>query len=103
LFDKIKPEWPVGCKRLGASPGYLESIVQDNVDVLTGGIKRVVADGIIDNEGIQRDVDVIICATGFDTYVRNFFLETLEAAPLTIPLDLSSYTTVRYTAKMASP
>lgn len=67
LFDLIRPEWPVGCKRLGASPGYLEAIVKENVDIITSGIQKVTSEGIIDNNGVVRPVDAIVCATGFDT------------------------------------
>lgn len=67
LFELLKPEWPVGCKRLGASPGYLEAIIQDNVDIITSGIERVTTTGILDKNGVERQVDAIICATGFDT------------------------------------
>jgi cation diffusion facilitator CzcD-associated flavoprotein CzcO len=63
----LKPEWPVGCKRLGASPGYLEAIIQKNVDIVTSGIERITPDGILDKKGVERPVDAIICATGFDT------------------------------------
>lgn len=67
MFARIKPEFPVGCKRLGAGPGYLEALCEDNVRLVTCGIQKVVADGVIDVEGIFRPVDAIICATGFDT------------------------------------
>lgn len=67
LFEKIKPEWPVGCKRLGASPGYLEALTKDNVDVISGGVSKVVANGIIDVHGRFQEFDAIVCATGFDT------------------------------------
>ncbi|KAH7376842.1 cyclohexanone monooxygenase [Plectosphaerella cucumerina] len=70
LFELLKPEWPVGCKRLGASPGYLEAIIQENVDIVTSGIERVTPDGILDKQGVDRPVDAIICATGFDTSLR---------------------------------
>ncbi|TID03888.1 putative sterigmatocystin biosynthesis monooxygenase stcW [Colletotrichum higginsianum] len=70
LFELLRPEWPVGCKRLGASPGYLESIVQNNVDIVTCGIRRVTPDGILGRDDVERPVDAIICATGFDTSLR---------------------------------
>lgn len=69
LFALLKPEWPVGCKRLGASPGYLEALTKDNVDVITSGIQRVVPNGVLDNDNVLRSVDAIVCATGFDTWV----------------------------------
>lgn len=67
IFERIKPEYPVGCKRLGAGPGYLEALCADNVELITCGIKEIVADGVVDYEGKFRQADAIICATGFDT------------------------------------
>ena len=49
-----------------AGPGYLNAIVEDNVDFISCGIKEVTETGIIDNNGVLREVDAIICATGFD-------------------------------------
>jgi cation diffusion facilitator CzcD-associated flavoprotein CzcO len=51
---------------LAAGPGYLKAIVEDNVDFISCGIKEVTKTGVIDNNGVLREVDAIICATGFD-------------------------------------
>lgn len=34
---------------------------------MTAGIRSVVANGIVDNDGTLHEVDVLICATGYDT------------------------------------
>lgn len=47
--------------------GYLEALTADNTEVVTCGIQRVVADGIIDKDGTLHKVDVIITATGYET------------------------------------
>lgn len=67
LFEALKPEDSLEGKRLGFSPGYLEALAQDNVHVVTAGIRRIRAEGVVDNGGTIRPVDAIICATGFDT------------------------------------
>lgn len=67
LFEALKPEDPLEGKRLGVSPGYLEALAQDNVHVVTAGIRRIRAEGVVDNGGTIRPVDAIVCATGFDT------------------------------------
>lgn len=42
--------------------------MQDNVTVFTGsGLEQVTAKGIIDPDGEEHEVDVIILATGFNT------------------------------------
>lgn len=67
LFEALKPEDPSDRRRWGVSPGYLEALAQDNVHVVTAGIRRIRAEGVVDNGGTIRPVDAIICATGFDT------------------------------------
>jgi len=68
IFEKVKPRYPVGCKRLGAGPSYLEALCRENVGLVNTGIDRVTSDGIVDKMGEFRPADAIICATGFDTY-----------------------------------
>ncbi|KAL8279962.1 hypothetical protein RQP46_007543 [Phenoliferia psychrophenolica] len=56
----------VGCRRITPGIGYLESLVKDNVECIFGGISHFTATGIVDEKGVERPYDVIICATGFD-------------------------------------
>lgn len=63
LAATLVPEFGVGCRRLTPGVGYLEALCEDNVDVVTQDITRVTADGIIAEDGIERKVDCIICAT----------------------------------------
>jgi cation diffusion facilitator CzcD-associated flavoprotein CzcO len=68
VFDSMCPkeEYPPGCRRLTPGPGYLEACVEDNVDVVTSGIAKVVENGVYDEQGQFHEVDAIIYATGFD-------------------------------------
>ncbi|EXJ70270.1 uncharacterized protein A1O5_06338 [Cladophialophora psammophila CBS 110553] len=66
VFEALRPEYPPGCRRLTPGPGYLKAICEDNVNFISIPIERVVETGIIASDEIQRDVDAIICATGFD-------------------------------------
>lgn len=52
------------------APGYLEAVCQDNVSFVQSGIKRVTPTGIETSDGAHHDLDVIVCATGFDTSFR---------------------------------
>ena len=65
VFESLKPDFSPACRRLTPGPGYLNAIVQDNVDFISTPIERVVENGVINN-GEFREVDAIICATGFD-------------------------------------
>lgn len=53
---------------------YLEALVEDNVDFISEGIREVVEDGIITEDGKKREVDAIICATGFAGYAQPVLL-----------------------------
>jgi cation diffusion facilitator CzcD-associated flavoprotein CzcO len=68
VFESICPQdkYPPGCRRLTPGPGYLEACVEDNVDVVTRGVARVVENGIYDDQGQFHEVDAIIYATGFN-------------------------------------
>jgi len=68
LIDKIVPKnFNPGCRRPTPAPGYLEALVADNATIFTDPIGRITERGFVDHEGTEHDVDVIICATGFNT------------------------------------
>ena len=54
------------CRRLTPGNGYLESLTQDNVELLVGSIKELTPTGIRMNDGQEYEFDAIVCATGFD-------------------------------------
>lgn len=47
-------------------PGYLEAIVQPNVDYIPSEISHITEEGIVSADGTLRKVDAIIWATGFN-------------------------------------
>jgi len=67
LEDLVIPTWGVGCRRITPGIGYLETLGSDKVDVVFGDIKKITEQGVIGGDGLERPVDVLICATGFDT------------------------------------
>ncbi|CAK7202849.1 hypothetical protein SEUCBS139899_005576 [Sporothrix eucalyptigena] len=66
LKKHLIPTWPPGCRRLTPGDGYLEALVQPNVTRVFGEISNVDATGLTTDDGVHHDVDIIICATGFD-------------------------------------
>jgi len=70
LIDTIIPDFPVGCRRLTPGPGFLEALVRDNVEVVSSGIEKIVPGGVQTTDGREIEVDVLVCATGFDTSYR---------------------------------
>ena len=56
--------------------GYLESLRADNVQVVNESAVRLTQDGIVDESGTEHKIDVVICATGFDTSFSPHFKVT---------------------------
>ncbi|PGH26446.1 hypothetical protein AJ80_01944 [Polytolypa hystricis UAMH7299] len=73
LEEKLIPEWHVGCRRLTPGVGYLESLGKENVKVVYGEINEVTEKGCLCDDGKEYPVDVLICATGFDTTFKPRF------------------------------
>ncbi|KAF5707179.1 monooxygenase [Fusarium mundagurra] len=69
LLESFSPTFGVGCRRLTPGPGYLEALSQPNVNFITQGIESINEKGLklTGPEARQVDVDVLVCATGFQT------------------------------------
>jgi cation diffusion facilitator CzcD-associated flavoprotein CzcO len=65
LRAKLKPDHPIGCKRLLFSNDWYPTLVQPNVSVVTESVVEVLADGVRSADGAVHEVDVIIYGTGF--------------------------------------
>ncbi|KAK8074119.1 FAD/NAD(P)-binding domain-containing protein [Apiospora phragmitis] len=73
-FAKLIPDFPFGCRRLTPGVGYLESLTKPNVTVARGGgVARMTPGGCMTSDGREWPLDVLICATGFDTTFRPRF------------------------------
>ncbi|ERS98125.1 uncharacterized protein SPSK_06119 [Sporothrix schenckii 1099-18] len=66
LLHDLIPDFSPNCRRLTPGPGYLEALAEDNVDYVRTPIRRFTATGIETEDGVVREVDAIICATGAD-------------------------------------
>ncbi|KAI5456905.1 hypothetical protein BGZ63DRAFT_428345 [Mariannaea sp. PMI_226] len=64
LLEHIVPDFSPNCRRLTPGPGYLEAISEDNVDYIRTRIKTFTETGIETEDGVHREVDAVICATG---------------------------------------
>jgi cation diffusion facilitator CzcD-associated flavoprotein CzcO len=66
IYEELLPSFPPGCRLLTPGPGYLEALVQPNVDFIKTKIKQIHPGGIETEDGTFRKCDVIVCATGFN-------------------------------------
>ncbi|KAF9562680.1 FAD/NAD(P)-binding domain-containing protein [Agrocybe pediades] len=63
----IPSTFGVGCRRITPGVGYLEAMGSEMVDVVVGDIQKITERGVVGGDGVERPVDILICATGFDT------------------------------------
>jgi cation diffusion facilitator CzcD-associated flavoprotein CzcO len=74
LAARLIPDgFNVGCRRPTPGNGFLEALTEEKTNVLFDVIQEVTPTGFIDAEGKAHDVNIIICATGFDTSFRPSF------------------------------
>ncbi|KAJ5820642.1 hypothetical protein N7474_006233 [Penicillium riverlandense] len=66
LIKSLIPEFGVGCRRPTPGLGYLETLTKPNVRLVTDGISKIVPQGIRLETGEIIELDIIVCATGFD-------------------------------------
>ncbi|KAK6434497.1 hypothetical protein LTR95_009321 [Oleoguttula sp. CCFEE 5521] len=64
-FDRLQPGFSPGCRRLTPGPGFLEALVEDNVDYVKNKIVRIEPKGVVTDDGTLHEIDALICATGF--------------------------------------
>lgn len=66
LREKLTPHYQIGCKRILISNDYYPALQAPNTNLVTDGIDRVDADGVLLKTGERIDLDVLIVATGFE-------------------------------------
>jgi cation diffusion facilitator CzcD-associated flavoprotein CzcO len=65
LRAKLKPDYPIGCKRLLFSNDWYPALVQPNVDVVTDAVVEVLPEGVRSADGTVHEIDAIVYGTGF--------------------------------------
>ena len=67
LRRRLKPDYPLGCKRILRSDDYYPAISRSNVSLVTSPIERIVPEGVVTSDGTLHEIDVLIYGTGFET------------------------------------
>jgi cation diffusion facilitator CzcD-associated flavoprotein CzcO len=73
LCEKLVPGYALGCRRMTPGAAYLESLTQANVMPVLKSAIRITPDGVVDSDGVEYKVDIVVCATGFDTLLAPHF------------------------------
>lgn len=70
LWEKLIPKYGFGCKRPSFSNDYFRTFGRENVELVTTPITRITKNGIVTADGTEREVDVLIAATGYKTFEK---------------------------------
>jgi len=67
LLEACTPHYPPGAKRMIRDNSvWASTLKRDNVRLLDGGaIQRITPKGIVDGDGVEHEIDVLIYGTGF--------------------------------------
>ncbi len=66
LLDKVMPTYPPGAKRMLRDNGiWARTLKRDNVQLVTTPIRQITPAGLVTEDGVAYDVDVLIYGTGF--------------------------------------
>jgi cation diffusion facilitator CzcD-associated flavoprotein CzcO len=66
LRRALTPNYRIGCKRVLLSDDYYPTLTRSDVEVVTAGIAEIRPNSIVTDDGIEREIDGLILATGFD-------------------------------------
>jgi cation diffusion facilitator CzcD-associated flavoprotein CzcO len=61
----LTPHYTLGCKRLLFSNAWTPTLGRVDVTLVSSGIDRVTPRGVVDNDGVEHQVDTIVFGTGF--------------------------------------
>jgi cation diffusion facilitator CzcD-associated flavoprotein CzcO len=68
LLAKATPDYTIGCKRVLFTSEWYPTLLREDVELVTGGVQRVTAGGLVGADGIEREADVIVYGTGFESH-----------------------------------
>jgi cation diffusion facilitator CzcD-associated flavoprotein CzcO len=67
LRAKVTPHFAFGCKRVLRSNTYYPALAADNTELVTDRIAKVTGNAVVTEDGTEREIDVLVVATGFHT------------------------------------
>ena len=63
--EKLRPQHPYGCKRPLMSNRFYPAFNEPNLELVTEPIERITPAGVLTRDGRERELDLIVYATGF--------------------------------------
>jgi cation diffusion facilitator CzcD-associated flavoprotein CzcO len=68
--EKLIPRYTFFCKRPSFSNTYYATFNRPNVELVTQPIARVTKNAIVTTDGREREIDALVCATGYQVFNR---------------------------------
>jgi len=65
LRRRLTPDYEIFCKRIILSSRWYPAIQEPNVELVSSGIRELREHAIVDGDGVEREIDTLILATGF--------------------------------------
>jgi cation diffusion facilitator CzcD-associated flavoprotein CzcO len=65
LREALRPSYRLGCKRILVSNRYYPALARENVTLVPHAVTEVRAHSLLAADGVEREADVVIAATGF--------------------------------------
>jgi cation diffusion facilitator CzcD-associated flavoprotein CzcO len=65
LRQRLTPDYHIFCKRIILSSDWYPAIQAPNVDIVSSGIRELREHTVVSGDGIEREIDTLIFATGF--------------------------------------
>ena len=65
LIEKLTPSYAPMARRLVVDNGWYDTLLRDNVDLITQGIDHFTADGIVARDGRRAAYDLVVLGAGF--------------------------------------
>lgn len=73
LLKGFTPKFGIGCRRVTPGDPYMLAIQEENVEVHFTHVESCTEKGVVGGDGVEREVDTIVCATGFDVSYKPRF------------------------------
>ena len=68
LRRRVTPRDEIGCKRIMLTDEWYPTLAKPNVELIEKRIAEVTPGGVRDESGVEREADVLVLATGFESH-----------------------------------
>ena len=65
LRARLTPDYEIFCKRIILSNKWYPALQEPNVDLIGSGVRELREHSIVDGDGVEREIDTLVFATGF--------------------------------------